>query len=88
MLCFFVDEKYARETGGPNGVKKCFVCGSFIFELILMVLLSMFLIKWFFSLDSWWNFLRTVFQSDLNFWDKRDLMDSKGTNAQNDYFLF
>ena len=85
MLCFFVDEKYARETGG---VKKCFVCRSFIFELILMVLLSMFLIKWFFSLDSWWNFLRTVFQSDLNFWDKRDLMDSKGTNAQNDYFLF
>jgi hypothetical protein len=73
------------------------------FKLILMVLLSMFLIKW--SLyhilaDFWWllSFPRCKNETNQNveilfqvwFFFFRFLMKfpTKGTNAQNDYFLF
>ena len=45
---FFVNQRYMKETRGPNVSKRVlsvFVCGAFIFQPILMDIFVMFLIK-------------------------------------------
>ena len=45
---FFVNQRYMKETRGPNvskGMLSVFVCGAFIFQPILMDIFVMFLIK-------------------------------------------